>query len=155
MIGLIGSRAAATKRIPFWGGFSAALVSVQSVTPFSSDWPARLKFFHREWKWRPSAAIRLGTKGVFRHLKGRSRRKLPPGLAHRAAGLRFLASRNQVCDAHDRDHLTFIGHVLFCPFVAGPDEILSGSNSLAVLHDLQFTIEDVTDHRVRHHVVLD
>src|SRR5437762_5047701 len=40
--------------------------------------------------------------------------------------------------------------MLYCALVAGPDEVLFGRKGLAVLHDLKFSLGDMTDHRIHH-----
>src|SRR5260370_14897071 len=43
--------------------------------------------------------------------------------------------------------------MLFCVLVAGPDEVLFGRKGLAVLHDPKFSLGDMTDHGVHHHLI--
>src|SRR5436309_7158890 len=43
--------------------------------------------------------------------------------------------------------------MLFCVLVAGPDEVLFGRKGLAVLHDPKFSLGDMTDHSVHHHLI--
>src|SRR5438874_762237 len=42
--------------------------------------------------------------------------------------------------------------MLYCVLVAGPDEVLFGRKGLAVLHDPKFSLGDMTDHSVHHHL---
>src|SRR5437588_2116813 len=41
--------------------------------------------------------------------------------------------------------------MLYCALVAGPDEVLFGRKGPAVLHDLKFSLGDMTDHGIHHH----
>src|SRR5258708_13744277 len=43
--------------------------------------------------------------------------------------------------------------MLFFLLVAGPDEVLFGRKGLAVLHDPKFSLGDMTDHSVHHHLI--
>src|SRR6266567_5007059 len=43
--------------------------------------------------------------------------------------------------------------MLYCVLVAGPDEVLFGRKGLAVLHDPKFSLGDLTDHSVHHHLI--
>src|SRR5438552_11883869 len=79
-------------------------------------------------------------------------------LARSSAGLMNLShmtrrrwwSRHQVVDSHYRNGVALIEVIFSRPRIAGVHEIFRSFHFLAVLHDPQFALRNVTDHRLRH-----
>jgi hypothetical protein len=120
----------ATSRRPCAGGGGFFAFAHRLVA--TASWFRRAGLPRRLSRRRPRAA-RAGVK--------------PTQWTVRASGL-------QVRDPHNGDYGPIIDHVLFCPLVAGPDEILLGRNRLAVLHHPKLTFGDMADHGVWHYGVL-
>src|SRR5437016_12601765 len=66
---------------------------------------------------------------------------------------RERASSHQVCDPHNRDHVTVIERLLFCVLRASPDMVLFRRKGLAMLHETKPSFSDVTNHGILHRVI--
>ena len=80
----------------------------------------------------------------------------PQGIASEHHGETVALSSKALClevrYPHDRNGTTFIKRLLLGALVARPDEVFIGRKGLAVLHEPKFSLGDMTDHSVHHHL---